>query len=128
MYCSWLISPNPPSVITVLFEQFQLDPSDDHLLVYDGLNSSAPVILDASGSWFPSPLTSSGPYLYIEFRSGSRIEYTGFTMNYYSNSTIDDRLTDVAMCPCGDAGYCNGTQCICPAGWSGVNCSLGKEI
>jgi hypothetical protein len=87
-YCGWLIRPTPaPPSITLFFTRLQIEYALDTVIVYDGANSSAPVLLHASVPWFPYPIKSSAGTMYIEFRSNAIDEFTGFTAIYTSSGT-----------------------------------------
>lgn len=50
----------------------------DYLEIRDGLYGYANLIKKVCGQTFPTQITSSGPYLWLKFRSDDTIEYEGF--------------------------------------------------
>ena len=66
-FCSWLIQPTA-GTITLSFSAFATEASLDRVLVFDGIDNTAPQIGNFSGSAIPANLTSSSNSLYLEFR------------------------------------------------------------
>jgi len=53
------------------------------LQVYDGLSSSYPQLAKSSGSSRPSPVHTTGRYMYITFTSDGSVLKSGFIANIY---------------------------------------------
>lgn len=56
--------------------------SADRIAIYDGLNSSAPLIKYLCGVKNQEEVVSTTPYLYIEFQSDIYNQSQGFAANY----------------------------------------------
>ncbi|MHC1773873.1 MAG: C10 family peptidase [Lentimicrobium sp.] len=83
---SWLIDPqneqDSVTSITLTFKRFDLFDDDDRLSVYDGPDNTAPLLAQLTGNALPSPITSSGNKVYIEFITGNTDTGPGFYLNY----------------------------------------------
>nr|XP_054752684.1 extracellular serine proteinase-like [Lytechinus pictus] len=70
-------------VISLTFNNFELESSStcsyDSVFIYDGADSSAPLIGEYCGSNSPGTVTSSGSSLYMKFTSDSSVTYSGFS-------------------------------------------------
>jgi len=77
--CTWLINSGSP--ITLSFSEFATEAGYDFVNVYDGNSASAPLLLSASGSSMPSPVSSTGS-MFVSFTSDSSVETTGFIATY----------------------------------------------
>lgn len=93
--CSWLITPENSSTITLEFTSFHLENCCDVVKVYDGNSSAAPLIASYQGSTIPTDITSSGPSLYITFTSDNTATFPGFEASYSacSNTTSSFEIT-----------------------------------
>lgn len=90
--CNWLIQPtNPVQNITLSFSSFNVA-SGDTLFVYDGTNNSATIILAYSGNSTPSPTTSTGSAMYIEFKTNGSVTDQGWEAAYSTTSLSVDTL------------------------------------
>lgn len=95
--CSWLIAPEDSvSYIKLTFHQFSVTGSGDTLFVYDGDNTSAPLLGSYSGALLPPVLTSTGPYLLLHFVSDSATNSAGWMADYQSTLPV----------------YCSGIQTL----------------
>jgi hypothetical protein len=115
--CTWLIAPEDSvDHITIDFLNFNTE-SGDELVVYDGMNASAPVLGTYQGPTVPSSISSSGDKLFISFTSSG--EAPGFLLSYEGEepvyctgaTTLSDQsgtITDGS----GPRDYHNGTVCI----------------
>ncbi len=88
MQCGWLISPEDSvSGLTLYFDKFDLA-SGDVLNVFDGENSSAPLIGSYTGTTMPAAIASGSGKLYIEFATsgnlgkGWQVHYNSYLVNY----------------------------------------------
>ncbi|XP_063293601.1 embryonic protein UVS.2-like [Pelobates fuscus] len=84
--CFWLIRV-PSDQVFLQFSAFDVQGSpscsSDYLKVYDGANTSSPVLLDrACGTGQVPSLVSSGNLMLLEFASDSSITATGFKGSY----------------------------------------------
>ena len=89
--CTWLISIPGAFAITLNFSDFQTEPINDLVNIYDGNDNSAPLLGSFSGSAIPPSLSSSGGAVFVEFISNDTITSAGWTASYTSliPSTID---------------------------------------
>ncbi len=88
MECGWLISPEDSvSGLTLYFDKFDLA-SGDVLNVFDGENSSFPLIGSYTGTTLPAAIPSVSGKLYIEFATlgnqgkGWQAHYNSYLVNY----------------------------------------------
>lgn len=83
--CNWLIDPQTStdsvSRINLSFEQFETG-QEDRVTVYNGADTTAPVLGSFSGNTLPSPVSSSGNKMLITFRSWGNTPAPGWTANY----------------------------------------------
>ena len=86
MDCQWNISAN--TKLELVFLRFETYNSNDYVNVYDGQSSSSSLIGTFSGSSLPSPITSSGNNLFVEFRSDTSGQYEGFIARYRGKYTM----------------------------------------
>jgi hypothetical protein len=95
-FCSWLIYPETPVDYIVLdFVKFEISDENDVITVYDGSNSSAPIIGVYSGTEIPTQIQSSGQSLFVTFTSNSTMQSKGWLAEYYSVPTKFCNLTQV---------------------------------
>lgn len=84
-FCSWLIQP-PSGVITLNFTAFDTEANFDRVIVFDGVDNTAPQIGNFSGSTIPAALISSSNAMYIEFRTNGSVVNQGWDANYTAGS------------------------------------------
>ena len=65
------------------FSLFSCLDSHDKIIVYDGKDSSQRILKTFCDSHNLELVNSSGPYMYIEFRSDRRHEKQGFAAEYH---------------------------------------------
>ena len=80
--CSWLIKPANAKSITLTFSDFDTELNYDGVIAYDGENSSAAQLGVISGSTIPSPITSTGGSMFIEFISDQALRGKGWDASY----------------------------------------------
>ncbi|HTX87774.1 MAG TPA: C10 family peptidase [Bacteroidales bacterium] len=116
--CSWLIAPDDSvHTVTLSFSRFNTDAADV-VTVYDGDNTSAPVLGTFSGSGTPSAVTSTGAKMLVTFTSNGSTTAPGFLANYSTNlynfcmasSTLTDPTGDLSD-GSGRLMYRNGSSC-----------------
>lgn len=83
--CSWLIQPPSATSITLSFSAFDTELNYDGVIVYDGTNSSAPVLGQFTGTTIPSSVTSTGGSMYVVFLSDEILRANGWNANYTSS-------------------------------------------
>jgi len=122
-FCSWLIQP-PSGTISLSFSAFATESGTDRVLVFDGVDNTAPQIGNFSGSTIPANLTSSSNSLYLEFRTNGTVTDAGWDASY-TTSTFCSGLTNLTAATgniddgSGTANYPNNASCswlIQPAG------------
>lgn len=121
---SWLIQPPQATSITLDFTEFDLEESSsdgsaiyDYVTVYDGIDSSSPVLGKFSGSFLPPNLTSTNGSMFITFNSdtsntfqGWKAFYTSIQAPICSNETLtaeNGTLSDGS----GLQDYSNNSEC-----------------
>ncbi len=117
--CSWLIDPvDSVKKITLTFEQFETEAGADIVTVYDGDNTSAPVLLTHSGNTLPSGnIVSTGGKMLVTFTSNTGNNFEGFYAQY--KATFPTYCNNVTLtAPQGTIGdgsgsmiYNNNTTC-----------------
>ncbi len=83
--CKWSINVSGASYIQLDFSEFKLEQGGDFLKVYDGNNTSSPLLGTFSGSNLPSQLISSGNTMLIYFTSNYQTSYEGWEATYTSD-------------------------------------------
>lgn len=84
-FCSWLIQPSAGGTITLSFTAFSTESVNDRVIVFDGIDNTAPQIGNFSGSAIPASLTSSSSALYLEFRTNGTVTDQGWDASYITN-------------------------------------------
>ncbi len=117
--CSWLIAPaDSVKKITLTFEQFETEAAGDIVTVYDGDNTSAPVLLTHSGGTLPAgSVMSTGSKMLVTFTSNTGNNFEGFYAQF--KSTFPTYCNNVTLtAPQGTLGdgsngeiYNNNTTC-----------------
>lgn len=81
--CSWLIAPDDSATsIKLTFDRFETESANDVLTIYDGENTSAPVLGSYSGSSIPSLIQSTGDRVFLTFTSNAADTAAGFLISY----------------------------------------------
>jgi len=95
--CSFLINPGCATSITLNFNAFQLESGYDYFKVYNGINTSGPLLLSASGSSIPSPVTANSGSMYITFTSDGSVVYSGWEAAWSSTVPSSTPVADFAI-------------------------------
>lgn len=82
--CAWLIQPTNAKTVTLNFTAFDTELNYDGVIVYDGINNTAPVLGKFTGTILPSSVTSTTGNMYVEFLSDEALRSNGWTANYSS--------------------------------------------
>lgn len=128
--CSWLITPQDSiNGITLSFLKFDTD-ADDFVTVYDGDNSSSPVLGTFSGNDLPPAVTSTGASMFIVFEGGTELTGDGFLASFESaipvycgGMVMLNDQTDTISDGSGNWNYHDNSAClwrIIPEGASSV--------
>lgn len=89
--CSWYIHPPGAQSITLSFTAFDTEADYDGVIVYDGADNTASVLGQFTGTAIPSPVTSTGGDMYVEFLSDEMVRAGGWAAEYNSITTgVDD--------------------------------------
>ena len=82
--CTLLVAPTCATSITLTFQQFNTESGWDFFHVYDGQTTSAPELLNVSGTTIPSPVTCTSGYMLIVWHSDFTIVAPGFQCSWSS--------------------------------------------
>jgi len=97
--CSWLIDPQTAadsiSKITLAFDRFETSPAD-LVTIYDGPDTSSPVLGSYSGTTLPPSIASTGNKMRITFQSVGGTPVSGWSANYSTTAPV----------------WCSGTKTI----------------
>jgi len=87
--CSWLIDPTVNVInIKLNFEKFDTESASDIVTVYDGDNSSSPVLGVFSGSNMPSTITSTAKKMLITFTTNGSVQKQGWAASYTTTKPV----------------------------------------
>lgn len=93
--CFWLVQPPNANTITLNFTTFNTEQDYDGVIVYDGTNSSAPIIGQFTGNSIPPSLTANSGSMYVEFLSDITVRDNGWNANY--TSTIATSVDEIEI-------------------------------
>jgi hypothetical protein len=121
-HASWLIDPQNEmdsiSSIVLTFKSFELD-EDDHLMIYDGEDNTAPLLADLTGGDLPGDLESAGNKVFVEFISDGNGTANGFLIDYFATQPKwCNGMTQVSDSACyiedgsGNFYYQNQSNCL----------------
>ena len=139
---SWLIQPPQATSITLDFTEFDLEEASsdgkaiyDYVTIYDGIDSSSPVLGLFSGSSLPPNLTSTNGSMYVTFNSDTSNTFQGWQAFYTSvqapicsNETLtadNGTLSDGS----GIENYINNSRCswlIQPSSGNTINLTFSE--
>lgn len=83
--CNWLIQPENAVSIQLTFDAFSTQLNADGVIVYDGPNTSSPVLGTYTGSTLPPTLSTSGGAMLVRFVSDAATTGAGFDAHYIAN-------------------------------------------
>jgi hypothetical protein len=146
LVCGWLLRPSidvfsadPSGTYTLSFTKFRLG-GGAVISVFDGTDSSAPLLVQLSGVRLPPSIHSTGPAMYVLFSTNINTE--GFQASFaykgcnktctrglcvsgscvcsegWTGTYCDQPFCDASVCP-----LCLHDECHCPAGYFGSSCS-----
>jgi len=93
--CSWLIEPIGAKVVSLQFNRFETEGSNDFVHVYDGANASATLIGSYSGNLIPPAIVSSDSALFVEFKTNGTDNRLGWEATY--NSSTDQCIPNLTL-------------------------------
>ena len=87
----YVYSAQEGSVMELTFNSFDLEQNYDYLYIYDGANSSAPLMYTLIGTTPPSVITSTGKDITLKFVSDYSVEHEGWeiSLSCYSNTNCN---------------------------------------
>lgn len=88
LHCVWLILARPESRIHLAFNDIDVEPQFDFLVIKDGATAEAPVLGTFSGNQLPSSITSSGHVARLEFQTDHSTGKRGFNITFTSESPL----------------------------------------
>lgn len=97
--CNFLIAPLLADHLTITFDYINTDTSNDVITVYDGPNSSSPVLGTYSGTTIPSSVSSTNDTVLIHFSSNDSIVSEGWQISFSSSPLIFCTGTTVLTAP-----------------------------
>jgi subtilisin family serine protease len=110
--CSWYIvgagSLNTP--ITLTFDSLDIEYGYDSIYVYDGPNSSSPLLATITGTTIPAPIVSSTYDMFVRFKSDFTVTRPGFQARY-SSAPLKPTITGPSSTCVGTIGVLNGASC-----------------
>ncbi|GFR99389.1 Tolloid-like protein 1 [Elysia marginata] len=81
-HCVWTITTEPGTRVRLAFDSFEVEQNEscayDSIVIRDGNDPTAYLLGKLCGSAIPSPVTSSGNVMYLEFTSDNVTEHLGF--------------------------------------------------
>jgi hypothetical protein len=86
---------NPVSIgdkVKITFTHFETESDYDYVFIYDGSNTSAPLLGQYSGSILPPSFTSTNGSLTIHFTSDGSVAYRGFRIEISYENTLPVEL------------------------------------
>ncbi|MBL4586001.1 MAG: M4 family metallopeptidase [Flavobacteriales bacterium] len=86
--CQWLIQPPGVSSISLGFTAFDTETNYDGVIVYDGDNTSSPILSQFSGNSVPPVTTSTGGSMLVQFLSDVAVRQNGWDAYYNSGITV----------------------------------------
>ncbi|XP_037366570.1 cubilin isoform X2 [Talpa occidentalis] len=112
--CSWVIQVEKKHRVLLNFTDFDLEPQDSCITVYDGLSSATTRLVGVCGrQQLPNPVFSSGNTLFLRFQSGPSRQNRGFRAHFRQacGSYILTNSVDTISSPMFPAKYPNNQNC-----------------
>lgn len=92
--CTWTLQATPPENVMLTFTEFDTEANFDFVIVYDGIDDTAPVLGSYSGTNLPPQLISSGSDMFVVFVSDESVVADGFEANYEMLFVSTDALIE----------------------------------
>ena len=86
--CSWHIEGPAGRQIQISFRDFETEPKNDTLYIYDGPDRNSPTVGLFNGPSTPSDMVSVGNSLFLEFVSDGEINLHGFEIDFFVKGKI----------------------------------------
>lgn len=117
--CSWLINPAVNVVnIKLNFDRVDTEQNTDIITVYDGENTSAPILATFSGTTIPQQFVSTGKKLLVTFQTNATVAGAGWAASYTTTKPVYCNLFSILTDPSGTIAdgsdtynYNAGTNC-----------------
>jgi Zn-dependent metalloprotease len=84
--CSWLIQPPNTNTVTLSFSSFDTELNYDGVIIFDGINTNAPILGQFTGSSIPQSVSSTGGSMLVLFLSDETIRGNGWVASYTSTN------------------------------------------
>ncbi|WP_196888510.1 CUB domain-containing protein [Aureivirga sp. CE67] len=136
-YCAWLINPVYANQVKLTFTEFETESGYDFVRVYDGNNTSAPLLGEYSGTSLPDEITTSVGVgqMFVVFTSDPGVNYSGFEAEYEAlnepceGNTILTENSGQVMDGSGLDNYADNSNCtwlIEPAGATQISLNFSE--
>lgn len=104
MEAGWIISPENGESIRLYFDYFDTESFNDTVVIFDGIDSTAPFLGRLSGDLNVDTVefNSSGGSLYVSFRSDGQIQKRGFRAFYCTTAPQEVPQIQGDEFPCAD--------------------------
>jgi len=100
--CSWLIDPAVNVVnIKLTFDWLDTEIDNDIVIIYDGDNTSAPILGSFSGNTMPTQLISTGNKMLITFTTNASVKAQGWSVSYTTTKPVYCNNLTVLNAPSG---------------------------
>ena len=86
--CSWHIEGPAGRQIQISFRDFETEPENDTLYIYDGPDKNSPLVGLFNGPSTPNDMVSGGNSLFLEFVSNGEVNLHGFEIDYLVKGEI----------------------------------------
>ena len=86
--CSWHIEGPAGRQIQISFRDFETEPKNDTLYIYDGPDKNSPIVGLFNGPSTPNDMVSGGNSLFLEFVSDDEINLHGFEIDFFVKGKI----------------------------------------
>ena len=86
--CSWHIEGPAGRQIQISFRDFETEPKNDTLYIYDGPDRNSPIVGLFNGPSTPNDMVSGGNSLFLEFVSDDEINLHGFEIEFFVKGKI----------------------------------------
>jgi hypothetical protein len=93
------ISPDGATSVSLTFSQFDVELNYDSLFIYDGPNSSSPLIGSYTGTNSPGTVVSSGPSISCRFKTDGATTRPGFTAIWNCTSDVTPPISTINALP-----------------------------
>lgn len=85
--CTWLIQPTNGQNIVLSFTSFDTENNFDFVTIFDGPNTTSPILGNYSGNGIPASVTSTGPSMFVRFTSDNSVVRQGWDASYITTTT-----------------------------------------